>query len=186
MKKILKTSVYFLLTFGLLAETGCFGSFSAVKWVYEKNNNDKFSKFGKTCIFWVLYIVPVYGIAAFLDLVLFNVIEFWGGKNPLAMAPGETETQYIQASNGEMYRVTATRNKFEVYKASDNSRVGSMYYKENSREWYAESKGKSQLLGSYIGTEKHIIGLATPAGQVIPFTLEQQNETMALLSKKAQ
>jgi hypothetical protein len=42
------------------------------------------SKWAREVVFLVLYIVPVYPIAGMLDLVIFNSIEFHGGKNPIS------------------------------------------------------------------------------------------------------
>ena len=64
---------------------GCFGKFQLTRKVYEMNKSidDKYVRSAAT---WVFVIVPVYGIVAFLDLVVFNVIEFWSGENPVAEA----------------------------------------------------------------------------------------------------
>lgn len=64
---------------------GCFGKFQLTRKVYEMNKSidDKYVRSAAT---WIFVIVPVYGIAAFLDLIVFNVIEFWTGENPVAEA----------------------------------------------------------------------------------------------------
>jgi len=64
---------------------GCFGKFQLTRKVYDMNKaiDDKYVRSAAT---WIFVIVPVYGIAAFLDFVIFNVIEFWSGENPVAEA----------------------------------------------------------------------------------------------------
>ena len=72
----------------MISQTGCFGGFELTKKVWEFNDNTFENKFLKTLFFYVLNIVPVYGIAGFLDVVIFNLIEFWSGSNPIAMEEG--------------------------------------------------------------------------------------------------
>ncbi len=63
--------------------TGCFGSFGLTTGVYDWN--DSFgNKWLKWLIFLGLNIVPVYGIAVFVDSLVLNSIEFWFGDNPVA------------------------------------------------------------------------------------------------------
>lgn len=65
---------------------GCFGNFQLTRKVYDMNKSidDKYVRSAAT---WVFVIVPVYGFAALLDLIVFNVIEFWTGENPVAAGP---------------------------------------------------------------------------------------------------
>ncbi len=76
---------------------GCFGKFQLTRKVYDMNKSidDKYVRSAAT---WVFVIVPVYGFAALLDLVVFNVIEFWSGENPVASAP---VTKVFAQGNGK-------------------------------------------------------------------------------------
>lgn len=62
---------------------GCYGSFALTKKVYQWNGSLG-NKFLKTAVMWGLNIVPVYGLATLGDAVIFNLIEFWTGSNPVA------------------------------------------------------------------------------------------------------
>lgn len=64
---------------------GCFGKFQLTRKVYDINKSidDKYVRSAAT---WIFVIVPVYGFAALIDLIVFNVIEFWTGENPAAEA----------------------------------------------------------------------------------------------------
>jgi hypothetical protein len=64
---------------------GCFGKFQLTRKVYDMNKSidDKYVRSAAT---WVFVIVPIYEVAALLDLIVFNVIEFWTGENPAAEA----------------------------------------------------------------------------------------------------
>jgi hypothetical protein len=65
---------------------GCFGNFQLTRKVYDMNQSIE-EKYLRSATTWIFVIVPVYGFAALLDLVVFNVIEFWSGENPVASAP---------------------------------------------------------------------------------------------------
>lgn len=111
MERIKKLFVGVGLAAILFTQSGCFGEFALVKKVYEWNDGISDDKFVKSVVFWVLNIIPVYGIAGFLDAILFNVIEFWSGTNPLAMREGDYEMQLLTVK-GEQYRMEATKDTF--------------------------------------------------------------------------
>jgi len=67
----------------MISVSGCFGSFELTKKVY-KFNKGLGDKWVQEVGFLVMYILPVYGIAALADLVILNTIEFWSGSNPIA------------------------------------------------------------------------------------------------------
>ncbi|HEY5460476.1 MAG TPA: DUF3332 family protein [Deferrimonas sp.] len=64
---------------------GCFGKFQLTSKVYDINKSidDKYVRSAAT---WIFVIVQVYTVSALLDLIVFNVIEFWTGENPVAEA----------------------------------------------------------------------------------------------------
>ena len=71
----------------LLTAFGCYGSFNLVNKVY-KFNGTLGSKWVNELGFLVMVIVPVYGVATFIDAVILNTIEFWTGHNPMASTNG--------------------------------------------------------------------------------------------------
>ncbi len=70
-------------TLGLLGSSACFGTFQATKRVYAFNKGVG-DKWVVELVFLAMNIVPVYGIAAFADAVVFNSVEFWTGENPMS------------------------------------------------------------------------------------------------------
>jgi len=82
----------------LLTAVGCFGSFQLVNKVY-KFNGTLGSKFVNELGFLVMVVVPVYGVATFIDAVILNTIEFWTGKNPVALNNG---TQTFDLPDGKL------------------------------------------------------------------------------------
>ena len=84
-----------VLTLGY-GSTGCFGSFALTRRLYDFNKSFG-SKLVQTIVFWVFCILPVYEIATLGDAVIFNLIEFWTGGNPLAMKDGETQERVVES-----------------------------------------------------------------------------------------
>jgi len=64
---------------------GCFGKFQLTRKVYDMNQSID-EKYVRSATTWIFVIIPVYGLAALADLIVFNVIEFWTGENPVAEA----------------------------------------------------------------------------------------------------
>lgn len=102
-----------MLGIGTLS-TGCLGSMAITKKVYKWNEHATGNKFLNNGVFWLLCIVPVYEAVVFVDVVILNLIEFWTGSNPLAMAPGEIEKGIVKGNDGNKYEMTVTQNKYEM------------------------------------------------------------------------
>jgi len=64
---------------------GCFGKFQLTRKVYDINQSID-EKYVRSAATWIFVIVQVYTVAALLDLIVYNVIEFWTGENPVAEA----------------------------------------------------------------------------------------------------
>lgn len=112
MKKFLKSTVLSVCLIGVLMQTGCYGSFKMVEKVYEWNGSIE-DKFVRSIVFFALCVIPVYPLAAFVDAVFLNLIEFWSGSNPLSMKEGDQEEQIV-FFKGKTYKITATRNRFHI------------------------------------------------------------------------
>ena len=63
---------------------GCAGKFQLTRKLYDINQSID-DQYIRSVVTW-LFILP-YGITGILDFVVFNVIEFWSGENPVATAP---------------------------------------------------------------------------------------------------
>ena len=62
---------------------GCFGKFQLTKKLYDINQSID-EKYVRSAATWI-FIIP-YALTGILDFVLFNVIEFWTGENPVVEA----------------------------------------------------------------------------------------------------
>lgn len=97
----------------LFSVYGCFGKFNLTRKVYDINSQVS-DKFLRSAVTWAFIIIPVYGISALLDFVLFNTIEFWTGKNPIA----EAEKEFFYAYKDDLFYIKAKKIKSDeiVYK----------------------------------------------------------------------
>jgi hypothetical protein len=73
--------VSMLLLFSM--STGCIGNFGLSGKVRKFNLEQTQDRWGREILFVVLYVIPVYPFAGFLDILVFNSIEFWTGTNPI-------------------------------------------------------------------------------------------------------
>lgn len=96
--------------------TACFGSFPAIRWVYGFNKSMG-PKFIQWLVFLVLTILPVYGIAALIDIWILNSIEFWFGGSSAAEKETEKDERLVQLKNGEtlLLRKDKAAGRFEMH-----------------------------------------------------------------------
>lgn len=95
-----RTVVLTLTAAALAGSSGCFGSFNATRKVYGYNKGVSKNKFVREVVFLAFNIVPVYGVAGLVDVVVANSVEFWTGKNPIQVSSlirvdGETTMQRV-------------------------------------------------------------------------------------------
>ena len=98
MRKSLKAATLAgLLILGSMT-SACYGPFNLTRNIWHWNGSIE-NKWGREGMYLVLTIVPVYGICVLGDALIFNSIEFWGGKNPIELT--------AQTPNAEMDQVAA-------------------------------------------------------------------------------
>jgi hypothetical protein len=130
MKKRIMTAGVALMLSSTMLLTSCFGEFALVRKVYDFNEDASSNKFVQSLLFWGMSIIPVYGVAALVDVVIFNLIEFWSGSNPIAMKEGEVETQNI-AYKGINYQIEASKNQFAITPLEGNNAFETSFLKFN-------------------------------------------------------
>lgn len=131
MKRV--TAAVLAMVIAMASLQGCYGKMALTKKVYRVNG-EVHDKFLRSLVTWVFIIVPVYGIAALVDFVLFNTIEFWSGNNPVAQ--GEKNFQY--AENGERFQVNARKNGDTVTYTFNHYR-GNTHLDTLSIDWNVKS-----------------------------------------------
>lgn len=66
--------------------SGCFGKFQLTRKAYEINQAID-EQYVRSAATWVFVIAQVYTVCGLVDFLVFNLIEFWTGENPVASGP---------------------------------------------------------------------------------------------------
>ncbi len=164
--------------------TSCLGSFSAFNGLKDWNNDITDSRFVNNLVFWGLNIIPVYGLFFIGDVLIFNVIEFWSGSNPIAMNEGESETQIVER-DGSTFKMTATKNRLQI-NIIDGKRKGEkldLVYSPSQKSWSAvKSNGEVIKLSSF---EDGFYVVHLPDGGKVKIDPDMpRTESLALLNRK--
>ena len=137
MKKFTKPIAMMLLGLIGFYNTSCMGSWALLGKVYNWNKEATGNKFIDNLLFWIFLIIPVYAIILFIDFIIFNLIEFWGGSNPIAMKEGEVETQLAWVK-GEQYHYEVTKNQYKITQLTGDheGRVRILRFNPEEKTWY--------------------------------------------------
>jgi len=141
MKKLKQTIALFLVTVLL---TSCYGSFQLTRSLWDWNGTVG-DKFTNELVFLAFCIVPVYEVAAVVDALVLNSVEFWSGANPMSMKDGEKEQKIVEI-DGKKYRLTAEKNKMTVEDLKDAKGKTEMIFNEEDQSWYLVKGKKLQKL----------------------------------------
>jgi hypothetical protein len=87
-----------LVMIAFFAAAACTGTFKLTRQVYDFQTKPA-DKWVDEVIFLAFVIVPVYGVSALVDAVVFNSIEFWTGKNPMEASLDNKDSGMV-AQNG--------------------------------------------------------------------------------------
>jgi len=106
-----------LLVAGLLTTTACFGPFNLTQRYWHWNGHVTENKWANEGIFLLSVIIPVYEITALCDVIIFNSVEFWSGKNWVdAPSSGSKATGKLDDHHDfTLTRLSATQIKAEVF-----------------------------------------------------------------------
>ena len=187
MKKIsvtLLASFLFCISF---VQSGCFGQFELTRSVYQWNDGISDSKVLKTLFFWVLNIIPVYGVAGVVDVLILNVIEFWSGDNPMGMNENEIDTQMVHY-RGNDFQITATKNKMSVEQLSGKKKgaIADLVYAPENQTWSIECNNQKIKVAKYLknlNNKSVSVVFYQPNGETL--TVPYSDEGMAMIRKFA-
>ncbi|MEE0975550.1 MAG: DUF3332 domain-containing protein [Muribaculaceae bacterium] len=152
-KKTLSVALVMALV-GSMTLSSCIGSFSWTKKVYEWNQNLG-NKFVNELVFIAFCIVPVYEVAAFIDAIVINSIEFWSGSNPVAQGK-----KVIDGENGR-YLVECDGKGYTIKSETDGSIVR-LDFTEEDKSWSVTANGETHTFMSFVD-EDHV-KMITPEG----------------------
>jgi hypothetical protein len=175
-EKIKKNLLVSLLLLSIFLSGNCFGKFGLVRKIYEVNDGLTFGATGKlggvikSIVMLVFVFLPVYGISFFLDIIVFNLIEFWTDKNPMALnekpvqeLASEGNTSISKKVDGDRMDLIIKNNQSVESIVVFKNKPGKFYTEKNSK--LEEIKFNSMEFGSVSilsmesanGTKKHIV-----------------------------
>ena len=179
------------MVISLLLNANCFGSFSLVKKIYGINSELTLGQSGKiggvikSVFLLVFLIIPTYGISGFLDVILFNVIEFWTDKNPLAE---NNKIEEIYSNKDVVITKKILGNRMDLRIKNNNKEETIVLLREKPQKYFVERNSKleeinidSMELGSFT-----IFSANTSNGvkhQIIPTEILEANSARILSTK---
>lgn len=172
-----------LLTVTILSSS-CLGSFSAFNNLKDWNQEVSNSKFVNNLLFWGLNIIPVYPLFFVGDAVIFNLLEFWTGSNPIAMSEGEIETETF-VKNGEKFEMIATKNQFVIkgVEGINKDREIVLNYVPEEKTWFTTDENGEKIKLSSMKDGYNMVYL--PNGEEVkldPYT--DRKDGKAILNSK--
>lgn len=150
----------------LMVNVGCFGSFKLTQKLYNWNDSLG-NKWGESALLWVLNIIPVYPLCAFVDIVIFNLIEFWAGNNPLAVN-SEKETEKTFTSGDKVYNVTFGNGSIVIHETvgPDAGKSVALSLDKETSAWYLSDGNTSTMVASYNPAPLNTVDLYHADGRV--------------------
>ncbi|MEZ4756308.1 MAG: DUF3332 family protein [Flavobacteriales bacterium] len=179
MKIIRKTALLFAMSSLVVTQTGCFGEFALTRKVYEFHDGISDNKFVKSLLFWI----PgglVYWIAGAADAVIFNLIEFWSGSNPLSMNEGDHE-MLLTTIDGVQYKIEATKDTFTTTQLSGEQvgEVRSMKFDRCDNTWkYSDSGVRDMAIMTFIDGDADRMRIYTERGSMDLTAAEMTNASI--------
>jgi hypothetical protein len=154
-RKTLTVALAFALA-GSLTMTSCIGSFPLFHKVLDWNKHIDGEKWVNELVFVVLNIIPVYGVASFIDIVILNSIEFWTGESPIAQTAG---IRTVQTPEGA-YTIETKADGYAITKEGEAQAVNFLFDKTD-KSWSMDANGERHKLLKYSdNNEKAVIYLS--------------------------
>lgn len=179
----MKKSLICITMSSMLLFSSCLGSFSAFNNLKEWNQSVSDNKFVNNLVFWGLNIIPVYGLFFVGDTIIFNVIEFWSGSNPIAMEEGDKELQMVE-KDGNTFEMVATKNRIQVTVVNGPKQGNKidLVYKPSEKSWNAvRPNGEIIKLSSF---EEGFYIVYMPNGTEVKINpLDSKGQGLALLEE---
>jgi hypothetical protein len=133
-------------------------------------------------VFLGLCIIPVYGVAVFIDAIILNLIEFWTGTNPVSMNEGDYEMQLVTVK-GDRFKMEATKDTFTTTQLTGKKagEVRIMKFDRSTMTWnYTDSKVCDQPVMTFLDAQAEHVRLYTTTGTVDLAMSDLKNEELLL------
>ncbi len=162
MRKTKLTVAIVCALMGSMMLPSCIGSFTLsnklLSWNKQVGN-----KFVNELVFFAFWILPVYEVSLFADVVVLNSIEFWSGENPVAQG-----TRTIQGNDGR-YLVTTDENGYTI-KSENDGTVTRLDFDKADKSWSVElPDGSKQTIFTFV--DDNHIALPTSNGTSVKVEL---------------
>ncbi|MDH5721028.1 MAG: DUF3332 domain-containing protein [Spirochaetia bacterium] len=165
MKSRLKIISFFLAFTAISTiSMNCYGRFVLTNKIYNWNGTAG-DKFINSAVFWALLVTQIYSGCATIDFLFLNTIEFWTGKNPLAMGPGDSETKIVK-KDGQELEVTATKGRLHV-KVLTGKKAGTqsvLIFSPEEEAWYMQTNNGKMKIVELSQDDKTVMKLNHPDG----------------------
>ena len=188
MRKLKISALAFAMGITATLQTGCYGEFALTNIVYDWNGTVNPNKFVKSLVFFGLCIIPVYGVAVFIDAIILNLIEFWTGTNPVSMNEGDYEMQLVTVK-GDRFKMEATKDTFTTTQLTGKKagEVRIMKFDRAALTWkYTDSKVCDQPVMTFLDAKGDRVRLYTTTGTVDLAMSDLTNEELLLAKFGAQ
>lgn len=152
MKKIgIYSSIALMLGLGTI-NTSCMGSWKLTKTVYNWNDGATGNKYLDNLLFYVLCAFPVYEVSVAVDFVVLNLVEFWTGSNPIAMKPGDRESQLVKGKDGNKYEIVVTQNQYQITPISgeQKGKMVKVFFTPENQTWSINKNNTTTLLAKIL------------------------------------
>jgi hypothetical protein len=162
-----------LASLGFVA-TGCFGKYQLTRNFYQWHDSTFENKFVKSLLLWIPFGI-VYGFTAFADTVIFNLIEFWSGSNPLSMSEGEREVEYHTYA-GQNYEVEVSRNQYKMTALSgaQAGEVTLVKFDEATQSWvYQDAQHEVTLMQFNQTNGQDVVTVYASNGEAVTFSSDE-------------
>ena len=181
--KLIRTAIAGLLIFGMASlTTGCFGSFQLTRNFYQWHDSTIENKFLKSLLFYIPFGF-VYMVTTTIDFLILNLIEFWGGSNPVAMEEGDYEMEYHQYG-GVNYKMEATQNMFKITQldGDEKGKITVIRFDEQTKSRFYEEENSSIALMTFTGENADDLMVYAPNGETVMLNLDQEYSTEEITS----
>lgn len=155
--------------------SGCYGPFYLTRKVWKFNGEVSDNKWVVEVVYLVCTWLPVYGIAGLADAIIFNSLEFWTGKNPMAesSANGVGSTRRIVRGDTEylLKRVAGPAGDELLIEQSRGGQPGeSLRIQRQGSDMVALNGDGAMLFSSRIGVDGRVVISDASGQQVASYT----------------
>jgi hypothetical protein len=174
-----KRLLILLMIFTVFLQTNCFGRFAIISKLHQFVDNINLSespplliKFVKSVVMWAGLIFYVAGLGFLVDLIVFNVIEFWTGDNLIdgkkeedkGIEPGKSVqfrsgisddvTTLSRSEDGSTLTIHIVHDKKSKEVIAFKNEPGNLYLKRDGQlHLITSSFSETKIQSIYIGSE---------------------------------